>query len=50
MLLKKFSVESMTYSTENLNEIKKMLKRNCEKIKFPAGDIVINIENYSEKK
>ena len=42
MLLKKLSIESMTYSIENINEIKKLLKRNCEKNKFPAGDLIAN--------
>lgn len=42
MLLKKLSIESMTYSIENNNEIKKLLKRNCEKNKFPASDLITN--------
>ena len=52
MLLKKISIESMTYSMENGNEIKKLLKRNCEKNNFPSSDLIMNSasNNNSEKK
>ena len=34
----------MTYSTENLNELKRLLKRNCEKNKTASADLVYNSE------
>ena len=47
MILKKLSIESVNYSTENINELKKLLKRNCEKNKQFNNDesLIENSEN-----
>lgn len=47
MVLKKLSVESMCYSIENMNEMKRLLKRNCERSKFVSSDLIENMNNNS---
>jgi len=38
MIFKKLSLESGLYTPDELNEIKRMLKRNCDKYKTPLND------------
>jgi len=39
MIFKKLSLENGLYTPDTLNEIKRMLKRNCDKYKMPLNDV-----------
>jgi len=39
MIFKKLSLENGLYTPDELNEIKRMLKRNCDKYKMPLNDV-----------
>lgn len=50
MIFKKLSLEQIQYTSENLKEIEKVLRRNCDKSEGPLKDIADRLASEETKR